>query len=161
MFFGGTNFGFTAGANFDRHGRYQADITSYDYDAPMDEAGDVTDKFMILRDVIKDFLPLPNISVPLKSPRMKIPSIELHPKTTLLSESARKFLGSKTVASTKPLRFEELNQFSGFVLYETNLPQLKRDPSVLAIPTLHDRAIVYIDNVSKPSIFTTIIGVFE
>lgn len=39
MFFGGTNFGFTAGANNGGPGKYQADLTSYDYDAPMDEAG--------------------------------------------------------------------------------------------------------------------------
>lgn len=44
MFFGGTNFGFTAGANYNLDGGigYAADITSYDYDAVMDEAGGVT-----------------------------------------------------------------------------------------------------------------------
>lgn len=39
MFHGGTNFGFTAGANDGGPGKYQPDLTSYDYDAPMDEAG--------------------------------------------------------------------------------------------------------------------------
>lgn len=37
MFFGGTNFGFTAGANDGGPGNYNSDVTSYDYDAPMDE----------------------------------------------------------------------------------------------------------------------------
>lgn len=149
MFFGGTNFGFTAGANYDGPGNYKADLTSYDYDAPMDEAGDVTPKYLILRDVIKDFLPLPNISVPLKSPKMQIPAIQLQAKASLLSSTSRQFLGNKMITSAKPLTFEELNQFSGFVLYETELPELKKDPSVLTIPTLHDRAIVSIDDVSK------------
>lgn len=54
MFFGGTNFGFWAGANDWGIGRYMADITSYDYDAPMDEAGNPTEKFRIFRNVIKE-----------------------------------------------------------------------------------------------------------
>ena len=113
----------------------------------MDEAGDVTSKYLVLRDVIKDFLPLPNITVPEKAPKMELPAIQLRPKTTLLSQSSRNILGSKMITSQKPLKFEELNQFSGFVLYETMLPDRMLDPSVLRIPILHDRAIVYVDNV--------------
>lgn len=149
MFFGGTNFGFTAGANYDGPGNYKADITSYDYDAPMDETGDVTPKYQILRDVIKDFLPLPNISIPLNSRKMTLPTVVLHPKAALLSSASRNTLASQVITSEKPLTFEELNQFSGFVLYETQLPILKMDPSIVTIPVLHDRAIVTIDNVSR------------
>lgn len=115
MFFGGTNFGFTAGANKAGIGDYVVDITSYDYDAPMDEAGDPTPKYHILRDVIKDFLPLPNITVPDKAPKMELPTVQMRAKTTLLSETSRNILGGKMVTSQKPLKFEEINQFSGFV----------------------------------------------
>lgn len=153
MFFGGTNFGFTAGANYDGPGKYKADLTSYDYDAPMDETGDVTPKYEILRDVIKEFLPLPNITIPAKSPKMKIPTIQMHAKAALLSSTARQFLGNDVIQSEKPLTFEEINQFSGFVLYETELPKLDKDPSLLTIPTLHDRAIVTIDNVIYFNVF--------
>lgn len=52
MFYGGTNFGFTAGANVHGPGNYSADVTSYDYDAPMNEAGDITEKFMAIRQSI-------------------------------------------------------------------------------------------------------------
>ena len=52
MFFGGTNFGFTAGANDVGPGKYSADITSYDYDAPLDEAGDPTPKYFAIRKVL-------------------------------------------------------------------------------------------------------------
>lgn len=52
MFFGGTNFGFTAGANDIGAGKYGADITSYDYDAPLDEAGDPTEKYFEIRKVL-------------------------------------------------------------------------------------------------------------
>ena len=56
MFFGGTNFGFWAGANDWGIGKYMADITSYDYDAPMDEAGNPTDKYMAFRAVIQEVI---------------------------------------------------------------------------------------------------------
>ena len=48
MFEGGTNFGFWNGANME----YNPQPTSYDYDAPLTEAGDPTDKYMTLRNVI-------------------------------------------------------------------------------------------------------------
>lgn len=111
------------------------------------EAGDVTSKYHVLRDVIKNYLPLPDIPVPVESPKMTLPSIELQAKAALLSDASRRYLGTSFTQSFKPKTFEELNQFSGFVLYETELPKLKRDPSVLKIPFLNDRAIVTIDDV--------------
>lgn len=51
MMYGGTNFGFTAGANGGAN-QYIPDITSYDYDAPLTEAGDPTDKYFALRDTL-------------------------------------------------------------------------------------------------------------
>ena len=52
MFHGGTNFGFMSGANASPGPRYQATVTSYDYDAPLDEAGNPTPKYAAFRDVI-------------------------------------------------------------------------------------------------------------
>lgn len=54
-------------------------------------------------------------------------------------------MGSTPIVSEKALTFEELNQFSGFVLYETDLPKFTRDPSNLLIEKLRDRAQVYVD----------------
>ena len=80
MVHGGTTFGFNSGANFapfkpqvrpsvrltialassfPRHPFLQP--TSYDYDAPISESGDLTDKYFLLRDVIKKYLPLPGV----------------------------------------------------------------------------------------------------
>ncbi|KAI8435055.1 hypothetical protein MSG28_003470 [Choristoneura fumiferana] len=50
VFFGGSNFEFTAGANY--NSVYLPDITSYDYDAPLSEAGDPTPKYLAIRDAI-------------------------------------------------------------------------------------------------------------
>lgn len=48
MYHGGTNFGFSNGAV----SPYKSVITSYDYDAPISEAGDVTNKLIGIRDLI-------------------------------------------------------------------------------------------------------------
>lgn len=57
MLHGGTNFGLTNGAN--DKGVYQPTITSYDYDAPLDEAGRPTEKFWAFREVISRYAPVP------------------------------------------------------------------------------------------------------
>ncbi|MEO6980096.1 MAG: beta-galactosidase family protein, partial [Mucilaginibacter sp.] len=52
MFHGGTTRGFMNGANYDDKHPYEPQISSYDYDAPLDEAGNPTHKFMLFRQVI-------------------------------------------------------------------------------------------------------------
>lgn len=52
MAHGGSNFGFTAGANSkDVLVDYEGHITSYDYDAPINEQGSATAKYTALRDL--------------------------------------------------------------------------------------------------------------
>lgn len=154
MFYGGTNFGFTAGTHRSGIGNFKVYTTSYDYDAPITEAGDITPKYHLIRDVIKDFLPLPNVSVPINEPKMQPTPIQLHPKTALLSSAARTTFGSEMISSQYPITFEQMNQFAGFVLYETMLPEDMADPSILRVLVLHDRAIVCVDNVSKMALFS-------
>lgn len=147
MINGGTNFGFTSGSN--SIGVINAfDITSYDYFAPMDEAGDPTSKYNDFRDVIKDYLPMPNLNVPQATPKMKLPSIKMQAKTTLFSTWSRFVLGSELKTSNKTLTFEDLNQNNGFVLYETRLPDSLPNPSSLQITKMHDEAYIYVNNVS-------------
>ncbi|EDV41992.1 uncharacterized protein Dana_GF17225 [Drosophila ananassae] len=145
MFYGGTNFGFTAGANDNGPGQYLADITSYDYDAPMTEAGDPTSKYQALRRIIGRYLPLPNIPVPSPVPKKGYGSVRLTSCCNLLSPEARQRLSTGFVQAAKPQSFEALNQYSGLVLYETQLPSFKRDPSILSVPGLADRGYVYVD----------------
>ncbi|KAH8026173.1 hypothetical protein HPB51_016776 [Rhipicephalus microplus] len=78
MFHGGTNFGFKSGAN--DNGAFQPQITSYDYDAPLTEAGDTTDKFKAIRELIDKAygLMLYETTAPSKvgaSPLLKVPGI--------------------------------------------------------------------------------------
>ena len=58
MFHGGTNFGLTSGAN--DKGVYRATVTSSDYDAPLDEAGNPTEKYHAFREVISRYAPVPD-----------------------------------------------------------------------------------------------------
>jgi beta-galactosidase len=76
MFHGGTNFGLTNGAN--DKGVYRPTITSYDYDAPLDEAGNPTPKYFAFREVISRYAPVPD-----EVPGQAAPAPEL---TTTLSE---------------------------------------------------------------------------
>ncbi|XP_065080927.1 beta-galactosidase-like [Ochlerotatus camptorhynchus] len=147
MFFGGTNFAFTAGANEGGPGRFNTDITSYDYDAPLDEAGDPTPKYFALRNVILEFLPDPGVPVPEKLPKMKLSSVKLNRFGTLLSQEARQALAMYSFRAERTLGFEALNQHSGLVVYETEIPKsLKRDPLNLKVNKLCDRAYVHLDN---------------
>ena len=62
MVHGGTNFGLTAGAN--DSGRYLPMVTSYDYDSPISESGDLTEKFRAFREVIAKHAPVPDEPLP-------------------------------------------------------------------------------------------------
>lgn len=147
MFYGGTNFGFTAGANDNGPGNYIADITSYDYDAPMTEAGDPTPKYMAIRQIIGRYLPLPDMPVPTPVPKRAYGTVRLLSCCSLFSDEGREKLSTGVVRSAKPKTFEALNQYSGLVLYESWLPsQFKRDPSILHARGLADRGYVYVDN---------------
>jgi len=139
MFHGGTTRGFMNGANFKDTTPYEPQISSYDYDAPLDEAGNATDKFMKFREVIQKHLPkgqqLP--AVPKAKPAMAIPVIELKEETAIAAilPAGRKAL--------KPLTFEDLNQDYGFVWYRTVLDGGRS--GVLKLKDLRDYAVVMLN----------------
>ncbi|MCR2825995.1 glycoside hydrolase family 35 protein [Microbacterium sp. zg.Y909] len=62
MVHGGTNFALTNGAN--DSGRYLPMVTSYDYDSPISESGDITEKFRAFREVIAKHAPVPDEPLP-------------------------------------------------------------------------------------------------
>jgi beta-galactosidase len=135
---GGTNFGYTAGANSGGKG-YEPDVTSYDYDAPIDEQGKATAKYMSLRRLIGTYLPkgkkLPPI--PDTIPSYEIPSIGLSPFTPLWDNLPQ------PINSVQPKPFEAYNQDYGFILYTTELTGHKK--GTLTVTDLHDYAIVFLN----------------
>jgi beta-galactosidase len=138
MFHGGTNFGFTNGAN-DKH-TYRPTVTSYDYDAPLDEAGDPTAKYTAFRDIIAKYAPVPGEPVPPPGPKLALSGVRLTESAPLLS--CAETLG-EAVESERPLTMEQLGQDFGFVLYETALPHA--GPALLEIDQVRDRAQVFLD----------------
>ncbi|MFH8581168.1 beta-galactosidase family protein [Streptomyces zaomyceticus] len=138
MFHGGTNFGFTNGAN-DKH-TYRPTVTSYDYDAPLDEAGDPTEKYTAFRDVIAKYAPVPGGPVPAPGAKLTVPGITLTQSAELLPNAAALAPG---IDSRRPLTMEELEQDFGFVLYETALPL--PGPTLLEVEQVRDRAQVFVD----------------
>ncbi len=135
---GGTNFGFTAGANSGYKG-YEPDVTSYDYDAPIDEQGRATPKYMALRELLGSYLPkgrkLPPIPEPL--PVIEIPAIGMGLLTPLWDNLP------KPVNSVQPGTFESYGQDYGLILYRTEL--IGHKSGKLTVTNLHDYATVFLD----------------
>ncbi|MFE4260606.1 beta-galactosidase family protein [Streptomyces sp. NPDC056883] len=138
MFHGGTNFGFTNGAN--DKGTYRPTVTSYDYDALLDEAGDPTAKYTAFREVLAKYGPVPEGPVPAPGAKLDHGTIELTHSAPLLE--CADLLGGP-VEGDRPLTMEQLGQDFGFVLYETRLAA--HGPAVLSVQDVRDRAQVFVD----------------
>ena len=139
MFHGGTTRGFMNGANYNDQNPYEPQISSYDYDAPLDEAGNATEKFMKFREVISRHLPAGQVlpEVPAARPVIEIPAIRFT-QTRSLFDVLPKPVNNKT-----PLTFEDLGQAYGWVLYRTTLNG--GQAGLLKIKALRDYALVFIN----------------
>lgn len=143
MAHGGTNFGFTSGANYDKGHDIQPDLTSYDYDAPISEAGWATPKFMAIRELLKKYVKYPVPGVPKQVPVITIPPIRL-PVSGDALEWIKK---SAPVISDTVLSFEDLNQGSGYVLYSKKFTAPVK--GTLQLKGLRDYAVIYVNGIRK------------
>lgn len=145
MFHGGTNFGFMNGANY--HDEQRCTVTSYDYDALLTEAGDLTEKYHLVKDILKRY-------------EHKIKKHKNH-KYFSVKESKKINYGevefteygtfkenldliSKHYTSPYPLTMEELDQDYGFILYKTTIKG-KLEALKLNLQEVRDRALVYLN----------------
>jgi len=135
---GGTNFGYTAGANSGRKG-YEPDVTSYDYDAPVNEQGLATPKYFALRKLIGSYLPKGKKLPPVPE---SIPTIQIEPFEMLPFTSAWDNLPAP-IASVQPKTFEAYGQDYGFILYKTELIGHKKGK--LTVTDIHDYATVFLN----------------
>lgn len=136
MFHGGTNFGFTNGAN--DKGVYQPIVTSYDYDAPLDEAGNPTAKYWAFREVLAKFVELPDEVPPAATPAPSF-TAPLTDAVPLLSVADR--LGEWTWTDDLPT-MDALGHYTGFAIYQTEIDVA--EPAVLSIGEVRDRAHVLV-----------------
>jgi beta-galactosidase len=139
MVHGGTNFGFTSGANYDKNHDIQPDITSYDYDAPISEAGWATPKYMAIRQELTKYVNYTIPEIPAAITLISIPEIKLTKAVDIASLKDK----IKPVINDNPLTFEQLNQGHGYVLYSKKFVQ----PIIgkLEIKGLRDYATVYVN----------------
>jgi len=139
MFHGGTNFGFMNGANHQEE--YAPTVTSYDYYAPLSEAGDITECYLKLREVNeKHFGALPPLTVQ-NTVKNDYGTVKLTPCGSL-AENLDNI--SKRIVSAAPKYMEDIGQDYGYTLYRTVI----KGPFYQQPLTLHgmrDRAIVYLD----------------
>lgn len=143
MLLGGTNFGFTNGANMETppFDNYACGVTSYDYDAPMQEWGDAAPKFKAIQDVIRKYNPATPAEVP-------APTVKRSYGEVAFESSARLFdvlddISRKSVHGD-PQSMESLGMRQGYLLYRTIL----RGPlgaETIRLRGLRDRAQVWVD----------------
>jgi beta-galactosidase len=145
---GGTNFGFYAGANHTPGpSGYQPTITSYDYDAPIGEAGELTPKFHAFREILRSVsaTPLPE---PPPDPARQVPqSLDLAATRAVTFRGLLDTL-SLPVRSATPVSMEQLGQAYGYTHYQSVVPGNGVDGSsngTLRLVGLADRAHVFVD----------------
>jgi len=135
---GGTNFGFTAGANASSATQYQPDLTSYDYDAPINEQGLPTPKYFMLQRLISAYtgFKAPELPAPIAS--MKIPAISMQVVNSIWN------VLPKAIYSPQPKAMEMLGQNQGLMLYQTRLIGHKEGRLTITEP--HDLALVFLNH---------------
>lgn len=136
MAHGGTTFGLWGGC--DRP--FRPDTSSYDYDAPIGEAGWVGAKFDQYRDGIRPFLPAGEV-LPPAPPRN--PVITITPFA--FKESARLLanLPARVIRDVSPRPIEQYDISRGLVAYRATLPA--GPAGVLEAAKVRDLAWVYVD----------------
>ncbi|WP_047523172.1 glycoside hydrolase family 35 protein [Microbacterium sp. ZOR0019] len=134
MFHGGTNFALTNGAN--DKGRYLPLVTSYDYDAPLDEAGNPTEKFFAFRDVIARHAPVPD---ELPASATPAPALEV----PLVAKGAWTTTAGSAEPTAHPETFDALGHQSALMRYDVDLPH--RNGGVLLVDELRDLGWVSVD----------------
>ncbi len=137
MFHGGTNFGLTNGAN--DKGVYQPLVTSYDYDAPLDEAGDPTPKYHAFRDVIARYHKVPDSVPPPARPAPTAHAV-LRDPVRLLDAPDR--WGTWEFHEELPA-FDDLTPMPRLALLRTTVSGER--PGVLTFGEVRDRATVFFD----------------
>ena len=152
MFHGGTNFGFFSGANSFYGGTgkdgvlYAPDITSYDYNAPLSEAGNTTARYRALRNIIEKYHPGTTEKEPPDFPSRAYPEVCFTACAPLFSHLGE--IGTKHL-SKHPLSMEDMELYRGFALYRTSVPgPCGNEFYCSATPwQLRDRAQLFFDGV--------------
>lgn len=152
MFHGGTNFGFTAGANHNQGHGYEPTVTSYDYCAMLTEWGDYTPAYHAVRKLLCEKQGIEPPELP-ESPKLQsIGKVELTETASLFENLDN--IGEKHHVPV-PEGMEYFGQNFGLIYYETTLKG-KYNASPMYVKNVHDFAEVYFDGEKKTSIDRTL-----
>ncbi|HET6856046.1 MAG TPA: beta-galactosidase family protein [Streptomyces sp.] len=150
MAHGGTNFAGWAGANRagELHdGVLQPTVTSYDYDAPIDEYGRPTEKFWLFREILARHqngdAPIPEVP---PAPVVQAGQARARLAQWAPLDDVLEALGDAETETAMPPTFEELGVDRGLVRYRVELPG-PRQAYPLGVTGLRDLAVVYVDGV--------------
>ncbi|XP_064097722.1 beta-galactosidase-1-like protein 2 [Macrobrachium nipponense] len=159
MFIGGTSFGFMAGANtLDIWPHYAPETSTYDYDAPLSEAGDYGEKYAVAKEVIARYNPLESVVTHPEPPPQRVkasyPEVAISESldfATLLSQQ-KSFETDEGPMSMELLPVNDNNgQSYGYVVYTTHA-NLTPNSSLQIRYHVRDMAQVLVDGVvvTKP-----------
>ena len=143
MFHGGTNFGFMNGANAEimENDKYCPTITSYDYGAPLNEAGDRTELYYKIKEVIEKYTGEKILPTATESKKTAYGKVKFTKMASLFDNLEN--IGT-TFNSTTPLYMEDCGQNYGYILYSNTLGKYIRNTE-LRFLDMKDRANIFID----------------
>lgn len=148
MFHGGTNFGFNGGANQSEENGYTPDTTSYDYDALLDERGNITEKYKECKKIIEKYTSTPELELT-TIPSREYNNAEYHGSANLIGNN-----GLETIFNSAPLSMEQLGYGYGYVSYETTM-EFDFELSTMELQGMADRAIIFINDDKISNLFKT------
>lgn len=140
MFEGGTNFGFMNGSNY--YDELTPDVTSYDYDALLTEAGDFTEKYYKFQKVISKYAPVPKVEFTTKIRKKTYGKLTAVSQTGLLQNLDNL---SEPIADNFPVCMEKCGQSYGYILYHSTLRH-ERNIERIRLWGANDRANIFVDN---------------
>lgn len=139
MWHGGTNFGFMNGSNY--YDELTPDVTSYDYDAPLSEDGQITPKYEALREIIARHAPVSKIEFTTKITRAAYGKAEVAERVSLFATLEK--LTSPT-ESLWPLSMEKLGQGYGYTLYTSRVDKGRKIEKLRLLKT-NDRVNIFVN----------------
>ncbi|EOH85706.1 hypothetical protein UAS_01844 [Enterococcus asini ATCC 700915] len=153
MFHGGTNFGFTSGANY--YEKLAPDVTSYDYDALLTEWGDITEKYTAFQEVISEYTELPQFPLSTEIKKKAYGTLQAKERVSLFATLEKL---AKPTRSPYPLTMEELNQATGYVYYRSQLGKARPVEDFRLISCM-DRVNVFVNETLAMTQYDQEIGV--
>ncbi len=141
MFIGGTNFGFMNGAN--HFEQYEPTVTSYDYDALLTENGSITEKYNLVREVIKKHTGVNPPEIPANRPTANYGTLKPVQVAPLLENLD--VLDPNPLKLKVPKPMEDCGQGYGYIAYTTefSIPVCDKE---LRIDDIGDRAYIFVDD---------------